>query len=504
MFLACALVAGNFLVGTTAANAGEICTEASMVVDLIAGGGNATSGTVVGKVYAIYKDDVLTVTYDVDYDVDQPGWAITETHLAVEACEADIPQTKKGNPVPGRFEYTDTMVDPVLTWTYVIENPPFPAYIAAHGVVAHADITEGTGTSSGGTIAGTANIGGEADVQETLRFKGVTTTTPYPVIPPPSLITSYFYADLFNSDDLDGDGNAGDLDDVYDSWCIEPHVSTWGLPAWSGVWHVSVEAMDSEEALAGIDGIIAGNYDLVNWLINQAQGWVGQSAAEKLGDATLFGTITASDIQLAIWELFYGEGSTYINHSAMASIGPETNVVGAGDVGGGVIMPPDPNVLTWNRGRVDAIKLTCAAQGEGWEPGAGDLMGAVLRTFGYYMSDGVTIYSLHAQTTIIGVPVPSTPTPPTITLTGGDETAWGAGCPFSEDGSASWAMYFILDCDPTNEDDCGTCMVGGAGLPTDTDTESAKETDDSTDCSNPGNKGGKSSKSNAGGKGKKK
>ena len=53
------------------------------------------------------------LVWDVDGDayvqyVANHGWCITETHVEVAADEADIPQTRKGNPIPGQFSQGET------------------------------------------------------------------------------------------------------------------------------------------------------------------------------------------------------------------------------------------------------------------------------------------------------------------------------------------------------------------------------------------------------------
>ncbi len=69
------------------------------------------------------------------------GWYMTETHLAVETTVDDIPQTKKGNPIPGKFSYKVTHNPVVGQYTYKIdlESAGF-----AQGdeifVAAHADV----------------------------------------------------------------------------------------------------------------------------------------------------------------------------------------------------------------------------------------------------------------------------------------------------------------------------------------------------------------------------
>lgn len=75
------------------------------------------------------------------FTIVEPGWYLEETHVAVGLAEDDIPQTKKGNPIPGQFPYTCETHDPMATtctaviplgdWCY-----PSEIFIAAHAAVA--------------------------------------------------------------------------------------------------------------------------------------------------------------------------------------------------------------------------------------------------------------------------------------------------------------------------------------------------------------------------------
>jgi hypothetical protein len=103
------------------------------VTDLIAGGGNENSEIIAGDVLIWNDADYIYVKYVTD-----APWLITETHLAIgdNFCD-DIPQTKKGNPIPGQFEYSNYH-DYVSEFLYTIPNT-WPTgtslYIAAHAVV---------------------------------------------------------------------------------------------------------------------------------------------------------------------------------------------------------------------------------------------------------------------------------------------------------------------------------------------------------------------------------
>jgi hypothetical protein len=106
---------------------GCVCEEESF--DLF-----ADQDILIGEVVVQRVGDLLYVTYVIN----EEGWFITKTHLAVGDVLDDIPQTKKGNPIPGQFDYV-VCHDPMVTeYTY----PPIdvsgftnPLYVAAHADV---------------------------------------------------------------------------------------------------------------------------------------------------------------------------------------------------------------------------------------------------------------------------------------------------------------------------------------------------------------------------------
>lgn len=90
-----------------------------------------------GSVVVENDGQYLYVTYRTD-----GNWLITETHLAVATRPEDLPQTPKGNAIPGQFAY-QTSHDPGVTEvTHTIDVTAWPAgtplYIAAHSVVVSA------------------------------------------------------------------------------------------------------------------------------------------------------------------------------------------------------------------------------------------------------------------------------------------------------------------------------------------------------------------------------
>lgn len=105
-------------------------TSAEESVDLMAGQHND-----VGDVLVWGDGTNLYVTYTVS----EAGCAITETHLAVATSLSDIPQTKKGNPIPGQFPYSMIHNPPVTEYTYTLDATQWDAaaelFVAAHAVV---------------------------------------------------------------------------------------------------------------------------------------------------------------------------------------------------------------------------------------------------------------------------------------------------------------------------------------------------------------------------------
>ena len=133
------LILGLVLTGCFLSNVGQVpTTERKPNV-----GGTFPSGTLVtGK-----NIDVGTVNVwnDADnlyvkYVITDQDWCLTETHLQVATSLAGIPQTKKGNPIPGQFEENDEhdCVTEVL-YTYNLVEKEWSDdtgfFIAAHAVV---------------------------------------------------------------------------------------------------------------------------------------------------------------------------------------------------------------------------------------------------------------------------------------------------------------------------------------------------------------------------------
>ena len=119
------LVAVSLMLGLVPTMALAHTEDAPLVVDLLAG-----QTEDIGDVNVWNDGENLYVQFV------STGDCLLETHVAVATSLADIPRTKKGNPIPGQFEFSDPHAC-VQEYTYEI---PFPLtwpvgtdlYIAAH------------------------------------------------------------------------------------------------------------------------------------------------------------------------------------------------------------------------------------------------------------------------------------------------------------------------------------------------------------------------------------
>ncbi|MEA2692603.1 MAG: hypothetical protein QOJ16_1990 [Acidobacteriota bacterium] len=114
---------------------------------------------VVTPLYAGQTLNAGTVTVSNDasyiyvrYTTNDP-WEISDAHLAVASSLAGIPQTKKGNPIPGHFAYSAIFNPEVTDYTFTIPIGSFfpgqTLYVAAHAVVQAPSGSGGTQTGWG-------------------------------------------------------------------------------------------------------------------------------------------------------------------------------------------------------------------------------------------------------------------------------------------------------------------------------------------------------------------
>ncbi|MFX0198034.1 MAG: hypothetical protein ACFFCW_18090 [Candidatus Hodarchaeota archaeon] len=107
--------------------------EEPFVTDLTAGGGNPDSAMPVGVVRVWNDCENLYV----QFDTNSSGECMVATHVHVADSLAGIPQTKKGNPIPGQFEWSEPH-GCVLEKTYTIPltwATETALFIAAHAAL---------------------------------------------------------------------------------------------------------------------------------------------------------------------------------------------------------------------------------------------------------------------------------------------------------------------------------------------------------------------------------
>ena len=249
--------------------AGFAATEASpFSTPLIAGGGNSTSGVDVGDIL-VWND--ATNIY-VKYEITNPEWCLRETHLDVNQLLSALPQTKKGSPIPGKFQYKD-MLDCTSEILYVIpRSVSGKVYIAAHAVVQNC-----------------YDLDFELDAFAEMLPDVVNMSVVNPYVGAPS-----YFAEIVDGDPLTG---------TYLGWCIDTD-----LPITEGVIY-SADVFSSYELLP--PGMLEKpeNLDAINWIINQ--NFVGKPAPVECsslpGGLPLY---TYGSVQRAIWELIDNQNST--------------------------------------------------------------------------------------------------------------------------------------------------------------------------------------------------
>ena len=162
---------------------------------------------------------------------------------------------------------------------------------------------------------------------------------------------------------------------VYDGWCIDTH-HTIGNNTW-----YTANVSSSYEAGS------PANMDLVNWIVNQH--YVGEESPGGLG------TYTYGDVQRAIW--------TLVDPNSTSGLG------------------------SWSQARVNEILAAASADGEGFEPGCGDVVAVILDPVN---SQQITI----AQTTFIEIGVPCEDR---------EETAWAGAWTGTEGSPGSFGDKFV-------------------------------------------------------------
>ena len=168
------LILGLALTGCTLlSNVGQVPTTGQSGISYLTKGGTTEAEAEEVVLYAGQYENVGVVkvwndteNLYVKYIVDDP-WCLTETHLHVAAVPEDIPQTKKGNPIPGQFDYEgEHDCETYFLYTIPLADLNVELFIAAHAVVVdtgtietEVDLKWGRSFEDGSSICSSLNLG---------------------------------------------------------------------------------------------------------------------------------------------------------------------------------------------------------------------------------------------------------------------------------------------------------------------------------------------------------
>ena len=210
----------------------------------------------------------------VKYVITDADWCLIETHLAVEQNFADIPVNSKGNPIPGAFEYGETM-DCLAERLYTIPlswDAGIQLYIAAHAVVQTI-----VGYEDPDLAAFAGMLPAQANMIATDPFLGG---------------PAYFPA-------INVDAGDDPLTGAYTGWCVSTSIRIK-----RGVlYNANVFSSYDPMLPAGLVDF-PGNLEKINWILNQ--NFVGKPTSCNLS----LPTYTYGSVQRAIWTLIDDVNST--------------------------------------------------------------------------------------------------------------------------------------------------------------------------------------------------
>lgn len=201
----------------------------------------------VGKVTV----EELNGNYVITYNITNPEWCMTGTHLSVVNSPEEFPINNGGNPVNGKFEYKEDFdCAKIATYEVPIEKGPY--------IAAHADMV--CTSNSVETIM--------AGLPETVEFCTIDQGP-----------NAYLNITIGESS----------LIGAYGAWCID-NDSPINL---NNCYTADVYSLNDELPAEAFE--YPENFDLVNWLLNQTI--VGE-LSPSTGEAYTYG-----DLQFAIWKL---------------------------------------------------------------------------------------------------------------------------------------------------------------------------------------------------------
>ena len=336
----------------------------------------------------------LTVEYIIDGACESVE--LTETHLHIAEDPEDIPQTNKGNPKIGNFEYSGA-----LSFTIplsMFSSPPVTLYVAAHAVASNSELWE--------------EISAITSVE--LEVYGYGASFPYLDI---EILT------------------AGLLQGEQTAWCLDVYEEI-----------LTTNGSDPETLNAEVfTGVVSPE---INWLLNNYQDYLTPPYVPGDIQAAIWLLTTGmpayqrpdpdGDPDTNPWSRYawgLGTWGDWTDHDGLDD----------DDVSAAYPDSYDEDEYNADVARAQQIADDAMLHGAGYQPGCCDVVGLVLLPYIIEIEDigGIpTEVRVYLQPLLIPVPAPC------------DETAWGDGIdgiPFAPTNpkngkrSGSWAKYFTYE-----------------------------------------------------------
>ena len=318
--------------------------KGSRQMELWMGVGNEKAGTLVGYVRFEPGKVIIDLT-----DSDQNGkpdmypYVIEEIHIHFASTAKGIPQTKNGNPIPGKFEYNIT---PENYGTKIeIPNVVFEEFGAIHLSV--------------------VKFGGIDGFEFYLPNDPVKVTFKYPAP------NSYLEVTISGA-------NAGALAGTYENWCVNTGIGLDPSKVFDALLYSSYEPIPNVNQIVKKPE----NFDLINYLINNYSDGTVVELKDDNCDTILDAegnpvseAITWQDIQKAIWYIIDGGTADFYQQ-----------------------------IPTWKQERVNSIVCEVQQNGEGFEPECNEKIVFVVVPIN--IDEWPEVRLIVGQPTVSSVPVP--------------------------------------------------------------------------------------------------
>lgn len=232
-----------FLVGFYPATV--VSAGTTMVLPLMAG-----QATQVGTLTV--SDDGVNIT--AIYQITEPGWIMTETHLYVNT----VPPKSAA---PGKFPYQHTGLSATIDTYTVPLTDGLTYYVAAHAVV----VSEGSGTIVGWDCPTKDELNALLPLSGNIMVQRI------------NFPNNYWDVTI---------SNAGILNGTYTGWCIDRHHGILQDTIFDASFYSSYETLPDYLTTGEFPTIsFPDNMDLVNWVVNHNDGysiWETQNVIWKL------------------------------------------------------------------------------------------------------------------------------------------------------------------------------------------------------------------------------